>query len=466
MKLLSPLVGTGSGNITQARTQLALAGAAGQEVLGTMNHDFNRINQGQILAMFEATESSTHESIMDNWAITNYFSGEDEASQARINLIHTVSPVILEIFQARQTDFATILEVIDDAIANPSTLPSNISATKLQTFKTYWEQYLAGDGRPMATLDTNDADFLDQMQATSQSQWLEIARQMNDEGQYDQAQQILEQIVLGAEFPDGDSVEDQLSRLLTTSQITDITSNVERELDREMPRDQVIQMYEEQGFFTDEGLEGFGLVLQPSGQFLDPVAGITITRPQAINRIVDQSITVTREKLTTQQMLWEVADDDQLLNMAASGTLNLDMIQTEALNLYKDISGAGAEWGNLSSKRADFWRQELLLNVGLIAISATGVGLLATGGRAVALGSRALSATRLATSTGRIARAARASSGVARFSTTAVVDGAVFHNLNAAVSTPIVGTAAFDNYAEGMAHSIGMYAAFGAGNAL
>lgn len=466
MKALSPLTGAGSGNITLARQQLALAGTPGQEVLDTMNHDFNRINQGQILAMFEATESSVHEAHMDNWAITNYFSSADDGSQDRINLIHKVSPVMLEIFQARQADFSTILEVINDALANPATLPSNISAADLQTFKTYWENHLAGAGRPMAQLDSNDPDFLDQMQATSQAEWLKIAEQMNEEGQYDQAQQILEKIVLGAKFPSGDSVEDQLNTLLTTAQITEVTADVNRELAREMPRDQVVKMYEEQGFFTDEGLEGFGLVPQAGGLFLDPIAGSTVTRPQAINLIVDQAITVTREKLTTEKMLWEVSNNDQLLNAAANGTLSLDTVQTAALDLYKDISGAGAEWGNISSKRADYWRKELLLNVGLIAVSATGVGLLALGGRAVALGARAVGATargaKLLNSTTRTARYTR---GAANLATTAVVDGAVFHNINAAISTPIVGAAAFDNYGEGLAHSVGMYAAFGVGNA-
>lgn len=463
MKALSPLTGGGSGNITVARQQLALAGTPGQEVLDTMNHDFSRINQGQLMALFEATESSAHEAIVDNWAITNYFSENDEVSQERINLIHKVGPVVLEIFQTRQADFSSILEVIDDAIANPGALPSNITLADLQTFKSFWETYVAGSGRQMAQLDTNDADFLEQMQATSQTEWLNLAKQMNEEGQYDQAQQILEQIVLGAQLPSGNSVEDQLSTLLTSPQIAEITADVEREIEREMPRDQVIQMYEEQGFFTNEGLEGFGLIAQAGDTFLDPISATTITKPQAINLIVDQAINVTREKLTTEKMLWEVSNDDRLLNMVASGTLTLDAVQTEALNLYKDISGAGAEWGNLSSKRADFWREELLLNVGLIAISATGVGLLAAGGRVVALGSRVFSGTRLATSTTRIARLTR---GVTQFATTAVVDGAVFHNINAAVSTPIVGAAAFDNYAEGLGHSVGMYATFGAGNVL
>jgi|GEM_PF-5540966 hypothetical protein len=458
------LLQNGEENLVEAREKLIASGEEGKEIFDNMNHDLERVRQGQLLAMFEATEGSKHEATTDDWAIKKWFSKDDEKSQERMDLIHKVSPVVQEVFMNYTQDVATIEEAVLYMTQNPSIKPGSISDQELEQFNDYWNEFLNNEGKITASVDINDAAFMEKMANANQKQWLEIAKQMREEGQYEQAENILRSIILGHVESDG-----KTGKELMEEKLDEETKNeIEADIRRSIREDLILENLENQGLLTDDGLEGAGLYDSASGEYYDPMGNI-ISRSRAVNILVEHTKDTTIANLVEKDLLFEAAGEDVFEK------LNLNDTEKEAFDVYKDMEGVGA-W-NFADSTRKMIIQEIGLSVAILALSATGVGLIGVGAR---VGSLLARAGRIGNLAGKVGRLSASTNRYARFAgkglqTTGrlgvkalpmAVDGAVFHNIHSAISTPVVGTDAWNEYWTGMGHSIGMYMIFGAGNQL
>ncbi len=459
---------TEAASLESAREKLRYAGKEGSDMLKDMNHDLERARQSQLLAMFDAIVNSEHEAVADDWAIMNKTwmgLGEDrdylKDSKEKMNLVRKISPLIQEVF-AKNEKLATLDEVVDKLKKEPASRPSTVSEGEIDSFKKFWEEFKGKEGKEVLSADISKDDFMEDMSVKMQAEWLNLAIKMRDEGQTEQAEQILRSILTGHKPGAGNlPIKDFIEKELSQPEKDEILA----ELNRSVRDDYILKNLEEQGILSDTGLESAGAFNSVTGKYLDPTSGKEVSRTQAVNAMVALVKKQTVEIAAEKQYFFKATEDGHL-----DGIQWTDF-EKKAFDIYADMEGAGYD---LSDSTNQMFKEEILMSVAILGLSATGVGLLGVGARVASLGrgARALSVAarvgEMATSANRITRwsgrALQTGGRVGMAALPLAADGFVFHNVHAALSTPIVGANAWDEYGTGVAHSMGMYMIFGAGN--
>lgn len=463
IQIMSGVGGNSLVNMKKARAKLIAAGAEGKEILDNMNHDLERTRQGQLLEMFRKIEASKNEAIADDWSIVKYFSEKDEISEDRINLIHAVLPAIYQVFdnnrQVKTIDEAISVLKADKLGSKTGICPVNIKG-KLNDFETYWEEFKSKEGSDILSKNINDADFIKEMTESVQKNWLEIAKKMREEGQYEQAEEILRSIIMDHDDSSGKTMQQIIESKLTIEEKEKIKKKTAKKIKDQLKPEIIRGNLEEQGYLSDEGLEGFGYYNSATKKYYKKTGGAFVSagnKEEAIKSFMEQTKQVTIDSFAKKDFLFQAADNDLLMSLSLKGT------EGEALEIYKDMMGAGTSGGwdfwNFSDSNNDWLREELLTSVALLAVSGGVTGMIGAGAK---LAKWAGTGYKLS----RGARAVRNVGLLERMALSSVADGFVFHNVHSLASMPIVGKQSWNNYMTGVGHSMAFYGVFGAGNAL